>query len=108
MKTKKIIAKSFDQHLQEEFKKSPEFKKAYDEEMARLQVGYKIAQLRQMRHLSQAELAKKVKTTQQTISRLEDLKNTRININTLARLAVALKAKLSIDLIPSELITAVH
>jgi DNA-binding XRE family transcriptional regulator len=108
MKTKTIIAKSFDQHLQEEFKKSPGFKKAYDEEVARLQVGYKIAQLRQLRHLSQAELAKKVKTTQQTISRLEDLNNTRININTLARLAAALKAKLSIDFIPSELITAVH
>jgi len=101
MKTKTIVAKSFDQHLREEFKKSPEFKKAYDEEIARLQVGYKIAQLRQMRHLSQSELAKKVKTTQQTISRLEDLKNTCININTLVRLAVALKARLSIDLIPN-------
>lgn len=108
MKNKIIVAKTFDQHLEEEFKKSPEFKKSYDEEIARLQVGFKISQLRQMRHLSQAELAKKVKTTQQTISRLEDLKNTRININTLARLAVALKAKLSIDFIPSELIRAAH
>ena len=100
MKNKVIIAKSVRQHIEEEFKKSPEFKKAYDEEVARLQIGYKIAQLRQMRHLSQAELAKKVKTTQQTISRLEDLENAHININTLARLAGALKARLSIDFIP--------
>ena len=108
MKTKTIIAKSFDQHLQEEFGKSPEFKKAYEEEVVRLQIGWKIAQLRQMQHLSQAQLAKRMKTSQQTISRLEDLNNTRININTLARLAVALKARLSIDFIPSELIAAVH
>jgi DNA-binding XRE family transcriptional regulator len=86
-----------------EFRKSPEFRRAYDEEVARLQVGYKIAQLRQMRHLSQTELAKKVNTTQQTISRLEDLRNSRINIKTLARLAAALRARLSIDFIPNEL-----
>lgn len=100
MKTKTIIAKSFDQHLQEEFKKSPCFKQAYEKELARLQIGWKIAQLRQMRHLSQAQLAKRMKTSQQTISRLEDLKDTRVNINTLARLATALKARLSIDFIP--------
>ena len=41
MKTITIIAKSFDQHLQEEFKRSPEFKKAYEEELARLQIGLK-------------------------------------------------------------------
>ena len=100
MKTKTIIAKSFDQHLQEEFKKSPEFKKAYEEEVTRLQIGWKIVQLRQMRHLSQAQLAKRMKTSQQTISRLEDLKDARVNINTLARLAAALKSRLSIDFIP--------
>ncbi len=108
MKQKVIVAKSFDQYIDEQSKKDPEFKRGYEEELAKLQVGFKIAQLRQMRHLSQAELAKKVKTTQQTISRLEDLKNARININTLVRLAVALKAKLSIDFIPSELTTAVY
>ena len=101
MKIKTVIAKSFDQHLQEEFKKSPQFKKAYEEEVARLQIGWKIAQLRQMRHLSQAQLARRIKTSQQTISRLEDLKDARVNINTLARLAAALKARLSIDFIPS-------
>ncbi len=101
MKNKMIVAKTIQQHIEEEIKKSPEFKKAYDEEVTRLQIGWKIAQLRQMRHLSQAELAKKVKTSQQTISRLEDLKDARINLNTLAKLAVALKARLSIDLIPA-------
>lgn len=98
-----IVPKTISQHIEEEFRKNPEFRKVYDEEVARLQIGYKIAQLRQMRHLSQAELAKKVNTTQQTISRLEDLRNACINIKTLARLAAALKARLSIDFVPSEL-----
>jgi DNA-binding XRE family transcriptional regulator len=103
MKRKTITPKTVSRHIEEEFRKNPAFRKAYDEEMARLQIGYKIAQLRQMRHLSQAELAKKVHTTQQTISRLEDLRNARINLRTLARLAAALRAKLSIDFVPCEL-----
>ncbi len=103
MKRKIIVPKTVSQHIEEEFRNNPEFRKAYDEEVARLQIGYKIAQLRQMRHLSQAELAKKVNTSQQTISRLEDLKNSRINIKTLARLAAALRARLSIDFVPREL-----
>ena len=103
MKRKIMTPKTVSRHIEEEFKKSPEFRKAYDEETARLQIGYKIAQLRQMRHLSQAELAKKVNTTQQTISRLEALQNAGINIKTLARIAAALNSRLSIDFIPSEL-----
>lgn len=103
MRKKVITPKTVSQHIEEEFRKSPAFRKAYDEELARLQIGYKIAQLRQLRHLSQAELAKRVHTTQQTISRLEDLRNSRINIKTLIRLAAALKARLSIDFVPREL-----
>jgi len=103
MKRKIIVPKTISQHIEEEFRKNLEFRKAYDEEVSRLQIGYKIAQLRQMRRLSQAELARKVNTTQQTISRLEDLRNARINIKTLARLAAALRARLSIDFVPREL-----
>lgn len=103
MKRRIMTPKTVSRHIEEEFRKSPAFRKAYDEELARLQIGYKIAQLRHMRHLSQAELARKVNTTQQTISRLEDLRNTRINIKTLTRLAAALRARLSIDFIPTEL-----
>lgn len=100
---KMMMPKTVSRHIEEEFRKNPEFRKAYDEEAARLQIGYKISRLRHMRHLSQMELAKKVATTQQTISRLEDLANTRVNIRTLSRIAAALKAKLSIDFIPREI-----
>jgi len=93
MKRRITVPKTVSQHIEEEFRKSPVFRKAYDEELARLQIGYKIAQLKQMRHLSQAELAKKVNTTQQTISRLEDLRNARVNVRTLVRIAAALKSE---------------
>ena len=100
---KTIVPKTVSQHIEEEFRKSPQFRRAYDEEVARLQIGYKISRLRQMRHLSQAELARKVKTTQQTISRLEDLRNGAVNLKTLARIAAVLRARLSIDFIPGEI-----
>lgn len=94
-----MIPKSVSQHIEEEFKRSPRFRKAYSEEIAKLRIAYKIAQLRKARHLSQAELAKKMNTTQQTVSRLEDPKNYRISVRTLATVAGALRARLNIDLI---------
>jgi len=101
-KKKAIVPESIDQHIEDEFKKSSEFKKAYIAEAARLQLAYKITQLRKARHLTQIQLAKRMKTTQQTISRLEDSKNTEITLSTLSKLAVALRARLDIDLIPKQ------
>jgi len=102
MKKKIILPESVGQHIEEQYRKSPEFRKSYDEEVLRLKLAYKIAQLRKARHLSQHELAEKVGTTQQTISRLEDSENTQLNLHTLTRLAMALKAKLDIDLVPQK------
>ena len=101
-KKKIITPESVSQHVEEQYKKSREFRKAYDEEVLMLKIAYKIAQLRKQRHVTQGELAKKIGTTQQTISRLEDSENTKVTVHTLARLAVALRAKLSIDLIPRD------
>ena len=101
-KKKIITPESISQHVEEQYKRSREFRKAYDEEVLMLKIAYKIAQLRKQRHVTQGELAKKIGTTQQTISRLEDSENVKITVHTLARLAIALKAKLSIDLVPQE------
>lgn len=99
---KTTVPKSVSQHVEELYKKSPEFRKAYDEEIIMLKIAYKIAQLRKQRHITQSELAKRTGTSQQTISRLEDSRNTQVTLHTLARLAKALHARLSIDLIPQE------
>lgn len=93
-KRRVITPESVSQHIEEEFRK------AYIAEIARLQLAYKIAQLRKAKHLTQAQLARRMNTTQQTISRLEDSKNTEITLSTLSRLAVALEARLNIDLLP--------
>ena len=99
-KKKIVIPESVSQHIEEEFKKSSDFRKAYINEITRLNIAYKIMILRKARHLTQAQLAKRVRTKQQTISRLEDPRNEKITVATLNKIALALKAKLSIDFIP--------
>ena len=103
-KRKKIIVpETIEEYIEARSKKSPEFKKAYMTEITRLNIAYKVMQLRKARHLSQATLAKKIHTSQQMISRLEDSRNTELTIPTLSKLAVALKARLAIDFIPQDL-----
>jgi DNA-binding Xre family transcriptional regulator len=102
MKKKVIVPETIGQHIEEEYKKSPTFRRAYDEEVLLLKIAYKIAQLRKQRHITQRELARRMGTTQQTVSRLEDSKNTRVSVHTLTRLARALNAKISIDIVPQE------
>jgi len=97
---KKIVPETISQHIEEEYRKSAEFRKAYDEEILRLKIAYKITQLRKARRMTQKQLADRVGTSQQNISRIEDSENTKINLHTLVRLSRALKARLSIDLLP--------
>ncbi len=49
----------------------PKRQQAFEEEMANRKVGYRIHQLRQKAGLSQADLARRIGTTQSVISRLE-------------------------------------
>ena len=100
MKKKVIVPETIGQHIEEEYKKSPAFRRSYDEEVLLLKIAYKIAQLRKQRHITQRELARRMGTTQQTVSRLEDSKNTRVSVHTLTRLARALNARISIDIVP--------
>lgn len=100
-KDKKIITpESVSQDIEEQYKKSSEFRKYYDEEVLLLKLAYKIARLRKQRHITQRELAKRMGTTQQTVSRLEDSKNSRLTVHTLTRIAQALNARVSIDIVP--------
>lgn len=102
-KEKAIVPETIGQHIEEEFKKSPEFRKSYADEVAKLNIAHKIMMLRKQRHLSQVQLAKRMRTSQQTISRLENPRNERVTLSTLNRVAAALKARLNIDFIPQEM-----
>jgi DNA-binding XRE family transcriptional regulator len=104
--TKKvIIPKTIGRYVEERYRKSPDFRKAYDEEVARLHIGYKIAQLRRERKLTQQELARRINSSQQTISRIEDTRNIRLNFKTLIRVATALQSYVRVDFVPRELAT---
>lgn len=100
---KAVVPESIEEYIESRSKRSPEFKKTYMTEITRLNIAYKVVQLRKARHLSQAKLAKKMHTSQQMISRLEDSKNTELTITTLSKLAVALKARLAVDFVPQDL-----
>ncbi len=102
---KVIIPKTIGQYAEEQYRVSPDFRKAYDEEAARLHIGYKIARLRKERKISQQELARRINSSQQTISRIEDIRNTRLNFKTLIRVATALQAHVRVDFVPKELAT---
>jgi len=61
---------NYEKHFKAKLK-DKSFKKAYEQERHRLDVAYKISQLRAKKHLSQQELAKKLGTTQSVVARME-------------------------------------
>ena len=88
----------FKDRLKEELK-NPAFAKAYAEEGIYVTLAIEIAKLRQEKKLSQADLAKKLHTSQQMVSRLEDLHNGSFSLKTLLKLARAFNKKLSVQFV---------
>ena len=76
----------------------PEFRKAYEAEFGRLRLAHRIAELREQSGLTQAELARKVGTTQAGISRLENPNYRNYSLKTLEKVAHALGARLKVEL----------
>ena len=66
----KKIANSFKSDLQKDLRR-PQFKKFFYGELLKLQIAEEIVKLRQKRGLTQAGLAKRIKTTQAVVSRIE-------------------------------------
>lgn len=91
-------ARSFRERLSKNLK-DPEFKKAFDEEEVYSSVAIQIAKLREKEHLTQSELARKLHTTQQTVSRLEDMNNEGYSLKTLIRLAQTFHRKLKVEFV---------
>ena len=91
-------AKKFKDILKEDLK-NPEFKKAFDEEEIYANLAIQIAKIREKEHLSQKDLAKRLHTTQQTVSRLEDIHNKSYSLKTLIKLAWALHKKLKVEFV---------
>jgi ribosome-binding protein aMBF1 (putative translation factor) len=77
---------------------SAKFKKTYEDELDRLRLAQRIADLREKQGLTQAALAAKVGTTQAGISRLENPNYRNYSLKTLEKVAVALGARLKVEL----------
>ena len=86
----------FKDYLKEELK-DPEFREAFDEEEVYASLAIQIAKIRQKEKLTQKELAKRLHTTQQTISRLEDIHNKSYSLQTLIKLARILDKRVSVE-----------
>jgi predicted transcriptional regulator len=80
---------------------SPEMADLLEQERANLDIARKIYDLRTKAKLSQAELAKKVGTTQSVISRLEDADYEGHSLAMLRRIAAALEKRVQIRFVAS-------
>ncbi len=70
MNKKNYKATDFDDMLREKLK-DPEYKKWYDYYGKQLEISYGLLQMRKKEGMSQAELAKKIGTTQSNVARME-------------------------------------
>jgi DNA-binding XRE family transcriptional regulator len=77
---------------------SAKFRKAYLDELGRLRLAHRIAELREKCGLTQAQLAERVGTTQAGISRLENPNYRNYSLATLEKVAAALGARLKVEL----------
>jgi ribosome-binding protein aMBF1 (putative translation factor) len=97
-KRKKIRkAVDFQEYLAEKFK-NPKFKKYYNEYGKQLEIAYRILQLRKQKKMSQAELAKRLGTSQSNIARMEGGQQN-FTTDTLQSIASAFKRNLKIEFV---------
>lgn len=87
----------FKDYLKKELK-DPEFKLAFDEEEIYASLAIQIAKIREKEGLTQRELARRLHTTQQTVSRLENIHNKSYSLQTLIKLSHALNKRLEVNL----------
>lgn len=83
--------------LKKDLMKDPEFRREYDALQPEFEIAEQIIKARVERKISQAELAKRMKTGQAVISRLEGM-NASPSLALLKRLARALNIKLELTI----------
>lgn len=87
---------TFQEDLNERLK-DPEFRKAWEDSEVEYQLAVKLIEARLKRKISQRDLAKKIKTSQAAISRVEAM-NANPSLFFLKRIAHALGGKLQISI----------
>ena len=84
-------------HLLDEKLMSPEARRLYQIEYAKVLLIQKIAEMRKKSHINQKVLAERLGVSQQVVSRIETGGNENLTIDTLIRLARALGHKIKIS-----------
>src|SRR5512146_1127466 len=92
---------NFDKYLEEQLK-DPEFAARFEQAGEAWDVALQIAALRNEAGLSQKELAKRLKVSQQQISRLESPGYEGHSLSTLRRVAKVLHARVRVTLEPEK------
>lgn len=95
MKRKRLY---FDDWLKGQLK-NPRLKKAYEREDVRARLAVRITELRREKKLSQAELARRLHTTQQVVSDIETFRHANLTLLTVQKIAQALNSRLVVDLV---------
>ena len=85
----------FRDRLKEDLK-NRKFKQVFDEEDIYARLAVQIAKIREEQGMSQKDLAERLHTSQQMVSRLEDPANRSLSLQTLIKLAEALHKKLKV------------
>ena len=83
--------------MTDEWKKNPEYQKEYDNLKTEFEVARELIQARARAHLTQAEVAKRMGTTQSVVARLESGTKS-INLKTLEKYAAATGTHLHVRL----------
>ena len=86
---------SFEDHLKESLK-DPEFKKVWEESEPEYLIAREMIRKRLEKKMSQRDLAKKLKTTQAVISRIETM-NANPSLSLLKRIANVFGSKLKVS-----------
>lgn len=90
--------RKFRNRLKEDLR-DKDFKQAFDEEDVFARLAVEIAKAREEQGLSQRQLAERLHTTQQTVSRLENPRNRSFSLTSLIKLAKVFHKSLEIHLV---------
>jgi predicted XRE-type DNA-binding protein len=89
-----------DEWLDQIMLQSPAFQAQVEEELATISVAQDLVALRELRGLSQAQLAERLGITQSAIAQLESAQPKNVELRTLVRVAAALGAHVNVSIRP--------
>ena len=86
---KKVKLHTFEEHLKEMLK-DKDFKEGYYIELAKVNFAHRLAEIRREKKMSQIQLAKKARVSQQFISQLESADGKNLTLETISKIANSL------------------